>query len=277
MKEERAAVSDLAEYENPPVTEVVCGVLFKTLENFRLPHFGLFWKLIEKEYPTCQEVAPLLPIIERYGAEEEQQQLQVAFADIPSPRVWFVDAKGTGILQLQRDRLLHNWKKNKATDAYPRYPVVIGQFKKQMVLFEKFLKQHNLGAIDPLQYEMTYVNHIPKGEGWSDLTELGSVFRDHQWQGHKDRFLPPLEHVNIRTTFVLPERKGRLHISVRDGKRQGDAQSVLLFELTVRGFSGDRSPDAMWQWFDTAREWIVKGFSDLTAADIQKKVWRRTR
>jgi uncharacterized protein (TIGR04255 family) len=266
----------LPEYDNPPVTEVVCGIHFKTLEAFKLPHFGLFWKLIEKEYPTCQEVAPLLPVIERYGAEEEQQ-LQVAFADIPLPRIWFLDAKGTGILQLQRDRLLHNWKKNKPTDAYPRYPVVIGQFKKYAVLFEKFLKQHNLGAIDPLQYEMTYVNHIPNGEGWTDLRELGAVFRDYQSQGQKDRFLPPIEHVNLRSTFVLPERKARLHISIRDGKRQEDAQSVLLFELTARGFPGDQSPDAMWQWFDTAREWIVKGFTDLTAADIQRKVWRRTR
>ncbi len=200
MKAERATAGELPEYENPPVTEVVCGVLFKTLENFRLPHFGLLWKLIEKEYPACQEVAPLLPIIEGYGTDEEQQQqLQVAFGDIPLPRIWFLDAKGTGILQLQRDRLLHNWKKNKATDAYPRYPVVIRQFKEQTALFEKFLKQHNLGAIEPLQYEMTYVNHIPKGEGWNDLTELGSVFRGHQWQRQKGDFLPPIEHVSSRS------------------------------------------------------------------------------
>jgi uncharacterized protein (TIGR04255 family) len=274
---ERATAGKLPEYENPPVTEVVCGILFKTLENFRLPHFGLLWKLIEKDYPACQEVAPLLPIIERYGTDEEQQQLQVAFGDIPLPRIWFLDAKGTGILQLQRDRLLHNWKKNKATDAYPRYPVVIRQFKEQTALFEKFLKQHNLGAIELLQYEMTYVNHIPKGEGWNDLTELGSVFRGHQWQGQKNDFLPPIEHVNLRSAFILPGRRGRLHISIRDGKRQEDAQSVLLFELTVRGFPPDQSPDAMWQWFDTAHEWIVKGFTDLTSADIQKNVWRRTR
>jgi uncharacterized protein (TIGR04255 family) len=267
----------LPEYENPPVAEVVCGIQFKLLEAFKLPHFGLFWKLIEKEYPTCQEVAPLLPVIERYGEEEQQQQLQVAFADIPLPRIWFLDVKGTGILQLQRDRLLHNWKKNKPTDAYPRYPVVIGQFKKHAVLFEKFLRQHNLGAIDPLQYEMTYVNHIPKGEGWNDLIELGSVFRDHPWQGQKGRFLSAIEHVNLQTAFVLPERKARLHISIRDAKRQEDRLPVILFELTVRGFPGNQSSAAMWQWFDTAREWIVKGFTDLTASDIQKKVWGRTR
>jgi uncharacterized protein (TIGR04255 family) len=279
MKTHRQIANDLPEYDNPPVTEVVCGVMFKSLQNFRMPHFGLFWKLIEKEFPACQEVAPLLPIIERYGAEEQQQlQVQVAFADnIPLPRIWFLDAKGTGILQLQRDRLLHNWKKNKPTDAYPRYSAVIGHFQKQLDLFVEFLKDHDLGAIDPLQYEMTYVNHIPKGEGWNDLTELGSVFRDHQWQEQEGRFLSPIEHVNLGSSFVLPNRKARLHVSIRDGKRLEDRRSVLLFELTVRGFPSDGSTDAMWRWFDSAREWIVKGFTDLTTADIQKKVWRRTR
>jgi hypothetical protein len=29
MKAQRAAAGDLPEYDNPPVTEVVCGVLFK--------------------------------------------------------------------------------------------------------------------------------------------------------------------------------------------------------------------------------------------------------
>lgn len=279
MTAKRQRANDLPEYENPPVTEVVCGVLFKPLEKFRLPHFGLLWKVIENQYPNCQEVAPLLPAIERYGVQEEQeqQQLQIAFGDMPLPRIWFLDSTGTALLQLQRDRLLHNWKKSRPTDAYPRYRVVIEKFKEQMAIFEIFVKEHALGTIEPLQYEMTYVNHIAKGEGWADLTELGSVFRGHEWQGQKGDFLPPIEHVSLRSAFVLPERQGRPHISIRDAKRPDDGQSVLVFELTVRGFPGDRSRDAMWRWFGGAREWIVRGFTDLTSPDIQKNVWRRTR
>jgi uncharacterized protein (TIGR04255 family) len=265
----------LPEYDNPPVAEVVCGIQFKTLEAFKVPHFGLFWKLIEAEYPECQEVAPLMPIVERYGADEDQ--LQISLPDFPQPRIWFLHAKETGILQLQRDRFLHNWKKSKPTDAYPRYHFVIGQFKEKLALFKQFVLQNNLGAVEALQYEMTYVNHIAKGEGWNDFTELGSVFRDHRWHGQEGRFLPPIEHLNLRTTFLLPERKARLHVSIRDGRRQDDSRPLLLFELTVRGFPGDQSADARWQWFDIAREWIVKGFTDLTAPEIQKNVWRRTR
>jgi uncharacterized protein (TIGR04255 family) len=278
MKAEHARPKDLPEYDNPPVTEVVCGVLFKRLERFRLLHFGLLWQKIRKDFPTFQETAPLVPAIELYGSEEEQDaQLQFAFGDIPLPRIWFLDAAGTGLLQLQRDRLLYNWKKNKPADAYPRYHVVIEKFKRQIATFEDFLKEHQLDTIEPLQYEMTYVNQIPQGEGWTNLSELGSVFRGHQWQAREGDFLPPIEHATYKSSFLLPENKGRLHVSIRDGKRVGDNQPVLLFELTTRGFPGDASPNAMWPWFDNAREWIVRAFAELTASEIQEKVWRRTR
>jgi len=264
----------LPDYENPPVTEVVCGILFKTLDGFRIPHFGLFWERCKADYPSCQEVAPLIPLIERFG-EESTEEIQ-AFNDLPLPRVWFLNNQDTGIIQLQRDRFLHNWKKSKPTDNYPRYRTVIDLFKRHLESFHTFVNEHKLGAIDAMQYEMTYVNHIPQGEGWNALSDLGKVFRDHRWVG-TDRFLPGIEHLNLRTSFELPNRTARMHVSIRDGRRKDDMKPVFLFELTVRGFPGEASQKSMWAWFDVAREWIVRGFTDLTTEEIQKSVWRRTR
>ena len=276
MKAQRATASDLPEYDNPPVTEVVCGVLFKTLENFRIPHFGLFWERCKKDYPTCEDVAPLLPLIEGHG-EEQEGPIQL-IGDMPLPaRVWFVHREGTGVIQVQRDRFLHNWKRVKPTDSYPRYHTVIDLFKRQLKSFETFVQENRLGSIDPLQYEMTYVNHIPKGEGWNEMSDLGKVLRNYHFNGNEKRFLSVEESVNLRTTFSLPDRKGRLHASIRNGKRKDDLKPVLLLELTARGFPGDGAREAMWQWFDVAREWIVRGFTDITSDEIQKTVWRRTR
>ena len=261
-------------YSNPPVTEVVCGVLFKPLEAFRLPHLGLFWQKIKPDFPTCQEVAPLMPLIEGFG-EGPENLLQLN--EMPLPRVWFVHRDDVAIVQVQRDRFLHNWKKSKPTDSYIRYPTVLDFFKQRLASFESFLEENSLGTLDPLQYEMTYVNHILQGEGWNDASDLGKVFRDHQWNGEENRFLPGIEHLNIRTSFVLPNRAGRLHVSIRDGKRSNDLKPLILFELTVRGFPADNSRTAMWAWFGVAHEWIVRGFTDLTTEAIQKSVWGRTR
>ena len=268
------ATSNLPQYDYPPVTEVVCGVLFATLNAFRLPHFGLFWEKIKADFPTCQEVAPLMPLIEAFGVEQETP---VSLSEMPLPRVWFVHRDDAAIVQVQRDRFLSNWKRISPTEPYVRYPTVIKLFKERLNSFESFLKENSLGAIDPLQYEMTYVNHIIEGEGWSNASDLGKVFRDHQWHGKENRFLPGIEHLNLRTSFVLPNNAGRLHVSIRDGKRREDMKSIILFELTVRGFPPDNSLAAMWDWFDVAREWIVRGFTDLTTEEVQNNIWGRTR
>jgi hypothetical protein len=63
----------LPEYHNPPIDEVVCGVLFEPLRSFLLPHFGLLWERFRKEYPKCQEVAPLLPVIGAGASLEEMR------------------------------------------------------------------------------------------------------------------------------------------------------------------------------------------------------------
>jgi uncharacterized protein (TIGR04255 family) len=190
--------------------------------------------------------------------------------------VWFINPDDTGIIQLQRDRFLHNWKKGKPTDSYPRYHTVIDMFRRQLQLFEEFLKDQSLGAIQPIQYEMTYVNHIAVGESSLDRSDPGQIFRDYQRRSEK-RFLPGIEHLQLRSSFELPNREGRLHASIQDTKRNALSDPIYLFELTVRGLPSDNSREGMWKWFEMSREWIVRGFADLTTEEAQKTLWGRTR
>ncbi len=192
----------------------------------------------------------------------------------PLPRIWFVNDSG-GIIQVQRDRFHYNWRKLKTEDAYPRYRNVIENFRTNLSKVETFLKENNLGIIEPLQYEMTYVNHIPQGEGWSTPIEIAQIFPDFAWRTTTSRFLSGLEVVNWRSSFALPNNDGRLHVTIRSAMRKTDRHPILMLELTVRGIGKDKSRQAMWSWFDTAHEWIVRGFADLTSEEIQKKVWRR--
>ncbi len=142
------------------VNEVVCGVLFKSIESLQAPYLGILWERYRKDYPACQEVPPLIPVVERYG-EEGSAQVKPEFAEIPPlPRVWFVHASGNGIIQVQRDRFLHNWRKLQVSDSYPRYEQVFEMFAGHLSTFRKFLEENKLGIMEPLQYEMTYVNHI---------------------------------------------------------------------------------------------------------------------
>lgn len=257
------------DFENPPVIEVVCGVHFQSLSNLLAPHFGLLWEKYRDEYPICREVAPLSPAIERF---DDQGKIGFEFQDTPPlPRIWFIHKSENGIVQVQRDRFLHNWRKIKTEDEYPRYPVVIELFKEKLSIFEDFLAENEFGEIKPLQYEMTYVNHICKGEGWDDLADIGKILKDFSFIKDSSRFLPEPEKMHWRTSFLLPDNTGRMHVTIRNALRKSDEKPVIILDLTVRGI-GDKE---MEEWFDIAREWIVCGFADLTGKDIQNKIWRR--
>jgi uncharacterized protein (TIGR04255 family) len=266
----------LPNYENPPVTEVVCGILFQPLSMLTAPYLGTLWEKFKPTYPRCKEVAPLAPVIERF--DEGPERSEVPFERLFSlSRTWFETTDGNGLIQVQRDRFLHNWKKERDNDRYPHYDYVIENFRNHLQQFEAFLDENKLGVVEPLQYELTYVNHILKGAGWITLDEVKRVFTDFSWRGGSSRFLPTPETINWRTTFLLTNQVGRLHASIRSAKRRTDGQPVLLFELTARGIGANKSRDAMWEWFDLAHEWIVQGFTDLTSEEIQKTIWRRKR
>ena len=265
----------LPDFKKPPVTEVVCGVLFQEIPGFLAPYLGLLWDKFKADYPQCQEVAPLVPAIERF---ERQEPSGPRITDIPPmARTWFVHEKGNGIIQVQRDRFLHNWRKIRAEDEYPHYDHVFRQFKKALAAFREFLAEEDLGSVEIRQYEMTYINHIPKGEGWNSLSDLGAVLPDFSWRKNDRRALPPFESVNLRTSFVLPDKQGRLHLTIRDAVRRADDLPILMVELTARGIGEDTSLEAMDSWFALAHESIVRGFADLTDQEVQKKHWERLR
>jgi len=260
------------EYENPPLIEVVCGVVFQPIQSLLTPYIGLLWEKFRRDYPDCRELPPLTPSLELY--ENLPSELTLELSDIPPlPRVWFVDAEGNGIIQVQRDRFLYNWRKVNSHNSYPKYTQVFGQFQKHLSTFNQFLVETELEPISTIQYELTYVNHILKGEGWSDFQDIGKIFPFLNLSSSQDEF-SSLEAINSRLTFNLPERIGRLHMSIRSGIRQQDDRPLLLFELTARGLGDKKSHDRIEEWFDMAHFYIVKIFNNLASQELKDNIWR---
>jgi hypothetical protein len=47
----------LVDFENPPVTEVFCSVIFKPLA-FMTPHIGLLWEKYKPDFPEFKDFPP---------------------------------------------------------------------------------------------------------------------------------------------------------------------------------------------------------------------------
>jgi len=259
----------LPSFKKPPVTEVACGIKFEPLRQFLLPHIGLFWEQIRREFPEFQNAIPLLP-----GSMPQNWSVE-SLMGIFTPRAWFISSDKQRLVQLQADCLYYNWRRIAESDVYPRFPAVISSFDGIRSQFTKFLEQNNLPAPVPLSGELTYVNHIPREDGWKSMEDVAAVFRDFCWNATKGRFLPPPRNIGWNTVFELPNDAGTLNVSFLQVNRIPDQAPVLRLDISARGAIKDKSPQDIRAWFELAHEWIVQGFVDLTRPEIQKKVWER--
>lgn len=265
--------SPLPDYDNPPVAEVVFGIQFNELEAIKVPHMGLLWERFGRhEYPECEEMPPLPTVMESFGGPPvEAAPISVEqVSHLPPPRLFFINAVKNHLIQVQQNRFLQNWRKLKPDDKYPRYAELYPKFMKSWELFSSFVDDLNLGKLEPNQYELTYVNHIPRGEGWVNLADIEQVFPEFQCKVG-ERFLPEPENVSWRKTYRFRKEAGRLHASLRLVVSRELKERMMVFDLTARGFVTGR----METWFDMAHEWIVRGFADLTGASVQDLVWKK--
>ena len=54
-------------------------------------------------------------------------------------RYWFVSLSEDELLQFQKDRLLHNWRKvDDRTNEYPRFETLIDKFEKELRKLETY-------------------------------------------------------------------------------------------------------------------------------------------
>lgn len=260
----------LPSYKQPPVDEVVCGFRFEPLPELKVPHVGLLWEKFRDRYPTTQHAAPI-------GTDGSLPMDQIT--GFPIPRVWFISKADNELIQFQLDRFYYNWRRR--GDEYPHYSSIIVKFEEAKHQLDEFVKELQLGTVKATECELTYINHIPKGQGWENIDDLAKIIQDFTWQKDKHNFLPSPANIAWQARFSLPDGQGWLSAKLNEARRKVDnsgkvdTTSLLLLELTARSLGEMTTAEAQRKWFDLAHEWIVRGFADLTTKEIQDAIWKR--
>src|ERR1700683_627589 len=267
--------SPLPDFERPPVVEVAVSLQFKPLELLRSAHFGLLWERFRSEgLPLTEDHGGLEPAFEELEASGTPRigvRLQ-AFDDAPPlPRVWFLNEAQNELVQVQRDRLIVNWRQGARSEPYPRYSSIRSRFKSALDLFSAFAAAEKLGVIIPMQCEVTYVNHISAGEGWSTHADIDHVMTVWESQ-YSELYLPRPEDVAFDTRFLMADEKGvplgRLHVQLQSAYRSVDKHPIFVLSLTARGAPQSADFAAAFRLFDQQHEWIVRGFACLTTKEM---------
>lgn len=261
------------DFLRPPVIETILGVQFSPLRRLTLPYLGLFWGTVRDRYPHQEVVPPLTPVTEEFGHPTPGKvEFSIGVSSEPEARCWFIDSTSTQLIQVQRDRFIRNWRKRPAPhDAYPRYRALRPDFERDWASFLSFLEREDLGVPDVNQCEVTYINHIELGLGWTTLGEAHRVLTMLKPQDAR-RFLPEPENLALSIRYLMPDNRGRLHVAAQPAIRRADGQQVMQLTLTARGKPDSSRIEDLAAWFDRGHDWIVNGFRDLTTPEMHD-VW----
>ena len=269
-----AVAAGLPYFERPPVVESVLGVHFDPLPNLQNSHLVLFWQTLGVEHwPLVSEVPPLPPVSERFGEEHKfaKKGLQIKVGTETTMRLQIKNAVDDRMVQVQNGRFHYNWRKQHEANEYPRYATVRSEFDSMFERFQRFVREQDIGEMRPNQWEVTYVNHIEKEPVWQHPDD---------WAGVLPGLLGPigvipsrrLETIAGEWRFELEPERGRLHISLRHGKRKGegeDESELLVLELTARGPITATPGLDLDNGLNLGHETIVKTFAAITSDEAQ--------
>lgn len=262
-------------FTSPPVVETVLGVTFEPLPQWSFVHYGLLWQEIQRDYPRYELQAPLAPVLESDGPSAfAPRQLRLRVEPAPQIRAWFLTDDGERLLQVQEDRFIQNWRKASPDSAYPRYERLRPAFEEEWKRYLAFLCANRVGQPRIVQAEVTYVNHIERGTLWNSFDDVGRLFAFWRSAPAQSGFLGAAESGAAHVQFVMPEGGGRLHVALQHVLRNTDGKELLQLTLTARGCPKSSSLEDLLAWFDIGREWVVRGFADVTT-ETAHTVWGR--
>lgn len=251
-------------YAKPPLQEVVFGVQFPSIPDFTVGHIGKLWQKYEAEYPGFREQPAFATTIELQSDEPP-------FYNSPTlmPRCVFAAPNDASVIQIQRDAFYYNWRKQ--AEEYPRYEVVADRFDIQFSKFVKFIESSKLSKLAPNQLELTYLNEIPVD------SNVRQILKDASWLPENHQFLPAPGLIALSAKFLMADDLGTLHSDFRITANDS-GEVVYQWILVARGCTNPRSDltfDKMRPWYDKARDWIVRGFTDLSTEEAQQVLWER--
>ncbi len=261
----------LAEYASPPLNEVAIGVQFNPAPNYLQIHAGEVWQQFKDEFPQVSEHGALAPMFETFGLPSAPSFGFGIGTGANHDRFWFMSESGNELIQFQRDRLHHNWRKVGSKDVeYPRFEYMIGRFLNELGRLEKLMLKFGLTTLTCNQAELSYLNLIQVG-GAGGPTEIS------RWLRVVDMTTTVANDINLNYRRVLSDSAGKPigRLSVESGTGMDpNGNQIIALNLTVRGPPIEKSVKGALDFLTNAREIIVNEFTAITT-EYAHKFWGR--
>ena len=184
----------------------------------------------------------------------------------------------TELIQLQQDRFIRNWRKVSGSEEYPRYRHLADLF---FAAFQKFIavvEGEHLGIMAPLQYELTYINHIDRTHIENPSAHLGQILSVVS----EDPPMPvglEIEDSRFAARYAIRDESsrhvGRLYVAADPARRVSDGEVISRLTLTAKLSPSGPGFEDMRTSLDLAHLAIVRSFVALTTQHMHE-VWGRS-
>ncbi len=257
-------------FERPPLEEVVLGVQFETIPNYKSIFAHEIRNLFKSSHPIVSEQAMLPPNFESFGGRNPQPSFQVQFGSPPvGSRQWFATEEGNDLIQFQSDRFIANWRKLPRPQDYPRFEGISKKFEENLRSLDNYVIEKFGTPLSINQSEVAYINIIPVNDfsdaiNWFKLWDNGKI---------------SLENLNINFDEVVKNAAekpfARLKHHIQSVYSADGNQRAFRLSLTFIGKPDSTDLDSAMAFIRDGRERIVTRFGMITTEKAQLN-WGRT-
>jgi uncharacterized protein (TIGR04255 family) len=181
------------------------------------------------------------------------------------------------LLQVQKDRFLHNWRKVDSGGDYPRFERMLETFEQGFSTFASAIAEENLGTIVPNQCEVSYINQIMIPDGTDLYSVFGKVFNQPTEKAILDDLGAP-EDLRFLLRYVIRDDAktpiGRVIASAEPARRT-DGVMIIQLTMTARGKPITSDMDGVVEFLERGRLHLIRAFVQLTSSEMQAE-WGRT-
>jgi uncharacterized protein (TIGR04255 family) len=274
--------ADLPDFRLPPVVEVYLSIQFEPISGFDATLMSACCSEFAATFPKVRYQQPLGHDLEVFSPSPPVLpafQLQIGGTADISVRLALTSADGARLLQIQSDRLVHNWRRQGSETNYPRYEAIREAFEEHAKTFLGLVARS--GLADPVidQCEISYINRIEAPVDSGGYAGADRVFSQLRSTDRRDS-LPRLEDLGFRARYIIEDGDhrpiGRLHTLAQPEFRDGNATPpAFRFNLMTRGRPSLPTLNSSMNFFDLGRRTIVRAFAALTTPEMHQ-LWGRT-
>lgn len=267
----------LPSFKNPPLVETALSVQFQFIDGLKNAHLAIFWQSLQGAFPKVFDAEPIPEQIEIFGGQalglRRFPSIRMSGGGVAA-RLQMASADDHAMVQVQNGRIVFNWRRA-GSGAYPHWHNVIPRFREALDKLNKMLASHALPQTAPLQWEVVYVNHLPKGRDWNSPADWPSLVPG--LIGNVAAVSTgAMESLGYSAHISLPEARGRLHVDLFNGFSHPEPTSseVLVLQITARGGISEPTMELAYNGLELGHAAIVRTFCDIIGHEAQDR-WER--